>query len=51
MAMIYDDCDMLVTELLVTTQCANCHRTFREDESEWMSLCQECGEIDDTENP
>lgn len=34
----------------VTTRCANCDRPFREDESEWMSLCQDCGEDDEADN-
>lgn len=50
MVMIYDECGLLVTELLVTSQCVNCHATFREDESEWMSLCQQCGELDEAED-
>jgi len=27
--------------------CAQCGKPEREDESEWFSLCQDCGELDD----
>lgn len=50
MAMVYDDCGFLVPELLITIRCAQCDVLFREDESEWMSLCQQCGEIDESED-
>ena len=27
--------------------CAHCGKHVREDESEWLSLCQDCGDLDD----
>lgn len=49
MAMVYDDCGYLRTELLTQFRCANCGAIVREDESEWASLCQDCGEAEDEE--
>lgn len=50
MAIILDDCGYAIPEFMNTTRCANCSRVFREDESEWASLCQECGEDDEADN-
>lgn len=47
--MIYDDCGYLRTELLNTMRCAACNGLFREDESDWASLCQGCGEAEEEE--
>lgn len=47
MALIYDDCGYLIPEFLLTFRCANCDQLFREDASEWGSLCQDCGEAED----
>lgn len=49
MVMVYDDCGYLREELLTSTRCAKCSQAFREDEADWASLCQECGEDEDGE--
>jgi Zn finger protein HypA/HybF involved in hydrogenase expression len=50
MAIIFDECGYAIPEFMVTTRCAKCDRLFREDESEWGSLCQDCGEQEDEED-
>jgi hypothetical protein len=49
MAIILDECGEIRTEFLNHTNCATCGAGFREDESDWASLCQDCGEREDEE--
>lgn len=34
-------------EYMMTFHCVDCGTKFREDESDWLSLCQECGEVEE----
>ena len=47
MAIILDECGYPKTEFLTRTYCTGCGDLFREDESDWASLCQSCGEAED----
>lgn len=47
MAIILDEFGEPNTIFLNHYDCAHCGKPVREDESEWFSLCQDCGELDD----
>lgn len=50
MAIILDECGYPKTEFLIRFYCASCGDLVREDESDWASLCQSCGEAEDEED-